>query len=280
MTTPQRDSCTHILRSVWQANASIKHHALPRTARYTFAATMTGKRHHFAPLSAGSAINSDPNLLRLQGIVFDMDGTLCEPQNWMFGQMRSAIGIPKSEDILDHINALPEPRQTEAFDKIKAIESEAMSKQIPQAGLVALMEFLDRHGIKKAICTRNFDAPVNHLLEKHIPSHLNPFDPVITRDFKPPKPSPEGILHIARGWRVENSRGNPMERTAEVPLLPIIMVGDSVDDMAAGRGAGALTVLLKSEGKEELETDARTDVAIGTLDELIGLLEQGIRPTR
>ncbi|KAF2211684.1 hypothetical protein CERZMDRAFT_42658 [Cercospora zeae-maydis SCOH1-5] len=229
---------------------------------------MTVRRHHFAPLAAGnSSTAADPNLLRLQGIVFDMDGTLCEPQNWMFGQMRSAVGIPKSEDILDHIQGLPEPQQTEAFDKIKAIESEAMSKQIPQAGLVALMEFLDRHGIQKAICTRNFDAPVNHLLEKHIPSHLNPFDPVITRDFKPPKPSPEGILHIARAWGV-------------VPLLPIIMVGDSVDDMAAGRDAGALTVLLKSEGKEELETDSRTDVAIGTLNELIGLLEGGIKPTR
>lgn len=42
--------------------------------------------------------------------------------------------------------------------------------------------------------------------------------------------------------------------------LPLVMVGDSVDDMAAGRDAGALTVLLRSEGKEELETDSRTDV--------------------
>lgn len=40
------------------------------------------------------------------------------------------------------------------------------------------------------------------------------------------------------------------------------MVGDSVDDMAAGRAAGALTVLLRSEGKEELEGDARTDVVV------------------
>lgn len=194
--------------------------------------------------------------------------------------MRSEVGIPKSEDILDYIHALPEPQQTEAFDKIRAIESAAMSKQIPQAGLVALMEFLDQHRIKKAICTRNFDAPVNHLLEKHVPPHLNPFDPVITRDFKPPKPSPEGILHIARAWGVVDSQVKPSADGAKTPTLPIIMVGDSVDDMAAGRDAGALTVLLKSEGKEELETDERTDVAIGTLDELVGLLKQGIKSAR
>lgn len=40
------------------------------------------------------------------------------------------------------------------------------------------------------------------------------------------------------------------------------MVGDSIDDMTAGRDAGALTVLLKSEGKEDFEEDERTDVVI------------------
>lgn len=40
------------------------------------------------------------------------------------------------------------------------------------------------------------------------------------------------------------------------------MVGDSVDDMTAGYEAGGLTVLLRSPGKEDLEQDERTDVAI------------------
>lgn len=62
----------------------------------------------------------------------------------------------------------------------------------------------------------------------------------------------------------------------ETRPLPLIMVGDSVDDMAAGRDAGAITVLLKSQGKEDLEHDDRTDVIIDRLDELIGLLENGL----
>lgn len=40
------------------------------------------------------------------------------------------------------------------------------------------------------------------------------------------------------------------------------MVGDSIDDIAAGYEAGALTVLLRSEGKEDLERDERTDVVV------------------
>jgi len=83
----------------------------------------------------------------------------------MFSEMRSAVGIPKGEDILDYIHGLPENQQTEAFRKIQDIEREAMAKQIPQAGLVSLMEFLDEHGIHKGICTRNFEyAPPSHAL--------------------------------------------------------------------------------------------------------------------
>jgi phosphoglycolate phosphatase-like HAD superfamily hydrolase len=68
----------------------------------------------------------------------------------------------------------------------------------------------------------------------------------------------------------------PSAASETVPRLPLIMVGDSIDDMAAGRDAGALTVLVRSEGKEELEVDERTDVVISRLDELVGLLERGI----
>lgn len=75
----------------------------------------------------------------------------------MFGEMRKAVGIPKEVDILDHLHSLPEPQQGEAFAKIQEIERTAMAKQIPQAGLVSLMEFLDENGIHKGICTRNFE---------------------------------------------------------------------------------------------------------------------------
>jgi phosphoglycolate phosphatase-like HAD superfamily hydrolase len=54
------------------------------------------------------------------------------------------------------------------------------------------------------------------------------------------------------------------------------MVGDSIDDIIAGYEAGALTVLVRSEGKEELGVDSRTEVVVGRLDELVGLLEGGI----
>ena len=80
-----------------------------------------------------------------------------EPQNYMFAEMRSAVNIPNEDDILDYIHALPSQQQDEAFAKIQRIEREAMAKQVPQPGMVSLMEYLDGKGIKKGICTRNFE---------------------------------------------------------------------------------------------------------------------------
>lgn len=103
----------------------------------------------------------------------------------MFGQMRSALGISKSVDILDHVHSLPPSQQEEAQEKLRAIEREAMASQKPQPGLITLMDHLQNRGIRKAICTRNFDAPVKNLIEKFGDGHL--FQPIVTRDFRPPK---------------------------------------------------------------------------------------------
>jgi len=75
----------------------------------------------------------------------------------MFAEMRNALGIDKSTDILDHIHALPESEQEAAHDKIRAIERKAMKIQKPQPGLTELMEYLSSRNIRKGICTRNFE---------------------------------------------------------------------------------------------------------------------------
>lgn len=127
------------------------------------------------------------------------------PQNYMFAEMRSALSIEKPTDILDHIYTLPPAEQEVAFQKIRNIESAACSSQAPQPGLLSLMEYLDSKSMRKGICTRNFDAPVNHLLGKFLQGQV--FAPVVTRDFRPPKPDPAGILHIAKTWGLVKEDG-------------------------------------------------------------------------
>lgn len=115
---------------------------------------------------------------------------------------------------------------------------------------------------KLARADGNNSTPVNHLLSTHLPGHIDPFHPIITREFRPPKPSPGGILHIGKNWGIVKESDVVDHKPVAKRPIPLIMVGDSIDDIIAGHEAGAATVLLRSEGKEELETDPRTDVVI------------------
>lgn len=93
-----------------------------------------------------------------------------------------------------------------------------------------------------------YSTPVNHLIEKFMQGQL--FSPIITRDFRPPKPDPAGILHIASEWQLSDGANS------------LIMVGDSIDDMTAGYRAGAATVLLVNDVNRHLAEHQHTDLTI------------------
>lgn len=174
-----------------------------------------------------------------------------------------------------------------------------MVDQQPQPGLLRLMDYLESRGVRRALCTRNFEyvvtaihkhhyfisgyvihthnaniqlsasfrAPVQNLIDNHLNGHV--FLPIITRDTPNllPKPDPAGILHIANEWGLENGEN-------------LIMVGDSLDDMTAGHMAGAATVLLVNEKNALLKEHPHTDICIAQLDDLIAILEEGFVGTR
>ena len=113
--------------------------------------------------------------------------------------MRTALGVPAAADILAHIDGLPSAAARDAaLEQVQAIERAAMAAQAPQPGLADLAAYLDARALPKAICTRNFDGPVAHLLSAFLPGVV--FAPIVTRAFRPAKPHPAGILHIAATW--------------------------------------------------------------------------------
>lgn len=204
----------------------------------------------------------------------------------MFRDMRAALSIPRTTDILTHITTLPPASQGPALASIRAIETHYMRLQTPQPGLVELMSYLEERGVRKGICTRNFEGPVTHLLDtflggngvappsldgaegeltaevetiKGVSGHDGArFYPIVTRDFTPPKPSPAGILHIARAWNLLTPAGEP-------DGSGLIMVGDSIDDMLAGRAAGAATVLLSHGDNADVVGSGVVDLVVEEL---------------
>lgn len=108
-----------------------------------------------------------------------------------------------------------------------------------------------------------YSTPVNHLISTFLNGQI--FSPIVTREFRPPKPDPAGILHIAAKWGLPDS-GNGL-----------IMVGDSLDDMTAGFRAGAATVLLVNRVNAHLASHEHTDLCIERLDDLIEVLDEGFK---
>lgn len=260
----------------------------------------TTRPRRFAPVDPSHSNSS--NAPKVKGLVFDVDGTLCLPQNYMFKEMRQVLSIPDSSDILAHVNSLsevPEPGESEsprtkAKRAIEKIESQAMEDQQPQPGLNELITHLSKRSLHMALCTRNFELPVVHLLEKFVEgSARKGIWPLVTRDTEgvKAKPSPEGIWACVEAWErgepdLPESRGETgsvLENMSDEDRLKscegVIMVGDSVDDIEAGARAGAATVLLVNEENKHLldvqEWPKRIDLAIHRLDDLIEVLDKG-----
>ena len=279
-------------------------HKAISTSKRAMSSTNTSSKQlrRFAPLD--TSLPNTHNAPKLKGVVFDMDGTLCLPQNYMFKDMRAALGIPKSVDILEHLDSLSETPDDEgdtassprsrAQEAIKNIEREAMGRQQPQPGLNELITYLAKKDIHAALCTRNFELPVKHLLEKFVSEEgRSHFHPLITREAEGvrPKPSPEGIWACVQAWnRSIEDRGDiraalsQFNKTTSAgdkmqSCVDVIMVGDSIDDIEAGARAGAATVLLVNEENkhllEEKQWPRKVDVSISRLDELTEVLEKG-----
>ena len=65
-------------------------------------------------------------------------------------------------------------------------------------------------------------GPVIHLLQTFLPGKT--FAPIVTRDFRPPKPDPAGILHIAREWGLED-RGEGLIMVLPSALALCLLLG-------------------------------------------------------
>ena len=196
----------------------------------------------------------------LQGILFDMDGTLTLPHQLDFDEMRRAAGLPEGAPIFAGIEALPEEGRSAAWAAIEAIELKLFETIKLQPGLSELIGTLKAKGVKMGIATRNNPRAVAELCRV---AGLAPdtFDPVLTREGPyPDKPDPAIALAATEAWGLKPE--------------DCLMVGDSMDDMRCGRAAGMATCFIKPAeeaggggGGLEVEVEPAALVAPVPLDE-------------
>jgi HAD superfamily hydrolase (TIGR01509 family) len=158
-------------------------------------------------------------------VVFDLDGTLVV-QELDFEAIRREIGLPPRAPVLEALEGLPGPEQGRARAILDRHELAAAATAVLQPGVHAFLDWLTVRGMRRGLLSRNSRTAVRLVLER---CGLH-FDPVLARDDAPYKPSPEGLWQICRAWQLA-----PAE---------VLMVGDYLYDIQAGRNAGVRTVLL------------------------------------
>ena len=116
-----------------------------------------------------------------------------------------------------------------------------------------VLEFLKDNGIKLAVCTNKMERLSNILLEKLNVLHM--FDYLVGGDsLSKSKPDPYPLLNICEKLNTEISDS--------------IMIGDSVTDLNAGKGAGMPVVLVSYGYTDNKDIYNEADLVINDFSQL------------
>ena len=198
---------------------------------------------------------ADGDGVRLRGVVFDLDGTLVV-QELDFDAMRREIGLPVGTPLLEAVERLHGAEREAAVAVLRRHELAAAETARLNPGVGDFLDWLAGRGVRRAVLSRNMRQAVLKVLDRCGVS----FDPVLAREDAPYKPSPEGIWQICGAWGLA-----PAE---------VLMVGDYLYDVQAGRSAGTRTALV-THGRT-LPFAALADVAFASFEDVPDVLRRWV----
>ena len=211
-------------------------------------------------MTDGSKLIEKP--YRISAVLFDFDGTLTKPDALDFSIIKKTLGCPSEIPVLEFVESIADhEKRTAAFDELNRFESLGAADSDPNPGAENLIRTIHSKGLPMGLITRNSIDAVKAALKNFNGVSLDDFDIVITRDDPvKPKPSPEGILLASKKLNVEPQH--------------ILMVGDYVFDIDAGRSAGTLTALLDVNPRVD-KSSLKCDIFIACLTDLVAVLQMG-----
>ena len=106
-------------------------------------------------------------LPHIQGIIFDMDGTLTVPV-LDFKELRRRLHISDTTDILEYANNCAGIKKKEVFSIINTFGEEGNKNLKLQPHIHELFLYLTRNNLQRALITRNNTRGVEAFLEKLI----------------------------------------------------------------------------------------------------------------
>lgn len=190
--------------------------------------------------------------MKLEAVIFDLDGTLTVP-HLDFDAIRREIG-GISGPILEAMLAMSADDRRRCETILHRYELDAAENSQLNPGAHKLLERLQSENRRVGLLTRNRHDSVERICRIHGLS----FDAVVTREDGPAKPDPFGVYLACETMKVDPKQA--------------CVVGDYVFDLTAGRRAGSISVLL-STNENYAEFVHEADYVIADLDEMHGVID-------
>lgn len=115
----------------------------------------------------GAAIQNSLRNVAINGIIFDMDGTLTIPV-LNFKKLRERLNITADIDILEYAKNAAITEQTNIYKIINDFEDEGLEKLEFQPNLYQIFYFLKENNVKQALLTRNNQRAVQAFISKFL----------------------------------------------------------------------------------------------------------------
>ena len=199
----------------------------------------------------------------VKAVLFDFDGTLTKPGSIDFNLIKRAIGCPAESFILEYIETLGNHVQKKkAISALEEFENKAADSSEPNKGAEELLLYLRSNGLSTGIISRNSLESIKRSFHNFKEIKFSDFDVIITRDNSvKPKPYADGVILAAKKLKVD--------------VKELVVVGDFLFDIQAGKDAGSITVFLNNRLEHNF-SDPESDYTISQLDELKDVIRPGL----
>lgn len=149
------------------------------------------------------------------------------------------MGLPVGMPVLEGVAATPEgPTRDRMLSIMHRHELLGADAAVLIEGVAEFLSHLKERAILTAILTRNS----REITERTLNRLQLDFSIIVSRDDAPPKPDPAGVRMIGRSWNLQPSE--------------MIVIGDYVYDLHAGRNAGCRSVLFAPSEIPAFASDA------------------------
>jgi len=203
----------------------------------------------------------------IKAVLFDFDGTLTQPGAIDFPLLKNTIDCPPDIQVLEFIDSLPTSlEKEETISLLERFETQAAAHSEPNDGAEYLIHYLRSKGLGIGIITRNCLSSIERALQNFENITISYFDIIISRNTPVKlKPSGDGIVLAAQKLNID--------------VKEVLMVGDYIFDIQAGKNAGCITAFL-DHGTISGDFKIESDFTISHLEGIKKIVGLGLPPKR